>query len=39
MTEETKLGIHSTAAKAALKFRGEAWVLKKRDDVKRKHLK
>jgi hypothetical protein len=34
MTEETKLVIHSTTAKAALKFNIEAWVLKKRDDKK-----
>jgi hypothetical protein len=29
--EETKLGIRSTTAKAALKFSSEAWVLKKKD--------
>jgi len=34
MTEETKLVIHSTTAKAALKFSSEAWVLKKREDQK-----
>jgi hypothetical protein len=34
MTGETKLGIHSIIAKAALKFSSEAWVLKKRDDKK-----
>jgi len=33
-TEETKLGIHSTTVKAALKFGIEAWVLKKKDDKK-----
>jgi hypothetical protein len=32
MTKETKLGIHNITAKAALKFGGEAWVLKKRDE-------
>jgi len=31
MTEETKLVIHSTTAKAVLKFSSEAWALKKRD--------
>ena len=30
--EETKLRIHNTTAKAALKFGGEAWVLKKREE-------
>jgi len=29
MIEETKLLIHSTTAKAALKFISEAWVLRK----------
>jgi hypothetical protein len=32
MTKETKLRIHNITAKAALKFRSEAWVLKKRDE-------
>jgi len=29
MNKETKLRIHNISAKAALKFRSEAWVLKK----------
>jgi hypothetical protein len=32
MTKEAKLRIHNITAKAALKFGGEAWVLKKRDE-------
>jgi len=32
MNKETKLRIHNIAAKAALKFRSEAWVLKKREE-------
>ena len=32
MKKETKLRIHNTAAKAALKFGSEAWVLKKREE-------
>jgi len=31
MNKETKLTIYNITAKAALKFRTEAWVLKKRD--------
>jgi len=31
MNKETKLRIHNITAKAALKFRSEAWVLKKRE--------
>jgi hypothetical protein len=31
MTKETKLRIQNITAKAALKFRSEVWVLKKRD--------
>jgi hypothetical protein len=34
MTEETKLGVRRTTAKAALKFSSEGWVLKKGDDKK-----
>ena len=30
MNKETKLRIHNVTTKAALKFRSEAWVLKKR---------
>jgi len=30
MNKKTKLRIHNTTAKAALKFRSEVWVLKKR---------
>ena len=30
--KETKLRIHNTTAKAALKFGSEAWVLKKREE-------
>jgi len=32
MNKETKLRIHNITAKAALKFGGEAWVLKKREE-------
>ena len=32
MNKETKLRIHNTTAKAALKFGIEAWVLKKREE-------
>ena len=32
MNKETKLRIHIITAKAALKFRSEAWVLKKREE-------
>jgi len=32
MNKETKLRIHNITAKAALKFRSEAWVLKKRKE-------
>jgi len=32
MNKETKLRIHNITAKASLKFRSEAWVLKKRED-------
>jgi len=32
MNKETKLRIHNIAAKAALKFGSEAWVLKKREE-------
>jgi len=32
MNKETKLRIHNITAKAALKFRSEAWVLKKRQE-------
>ena len=32
MNKETKLRIHNITAKAALKFRSEAWVLKKREE-------
>jgi hypothetical protein len=32
VTKETKLRIHNITGKAALKFRSEAWVLKKRDE-------
>ena len=32
MNKETKLIIHNTTAKAALKFGSEAWVLKKREE-------
>ena len=32
MTKETKFRIHNIAAKGALKFDNEAWVLKKRDE-------
>jgi len=32
MNKETKLRIHNTAAKTLLKFRSEAWVLKKREE-------
>ena len=32
MLKETKLRIHNTTAKAALKFGSEAWVLKKREE-------
>ena len=32
MDKETKLRIHNITAKAALKFRSEAWVLKKREE-------
>ena len=32
MDEEIKLRIHNITAKAALKFGGEAWVLKKREE-------
>ena len=32
MNKETKLRIHNIAAKTALKFGSEAWVLKKRED-------
>ena len=32
MNKETKLRIHNIAVKAALKFRSEAWVLKKRQE-------
>ena len=32
MDKETKLRIHNSTAKAALKFRSEAWVLKKREE-------
>jgi len=32
MNKETKLRIHNIAAKAALKFGSEAWVLKKRKE-------
>jgi hypothetical protein len=32
MNKETKLRIHNITAKAALKFGGEAWVLRKREE-------
>ena len=32
MNKETKLRIHNITAKAALKFRSETWVLKKRQE-------
>ena len=32
MNKETKLRIHNTTAKAALKYGSEAWVLKKREE-------
>ena len=32
MNKETKLRIHNLTAKAALKFRSEVWVLKKREE-------
>ena len=32
MNKETKLRIHNITAKVALKFRSEAWVLKKREE-------
>ena len=32
MNKETKLRIHNITAKAALKFGGEVWVLKKREE-------
>jgi len=32
MNKETKLRIHNIIAKAALKFGGEAWILKKREE-------
>ena len=32
MNKETKLRIHNITAKAAMKFRIEAWVLKKREE-------
>ena len=32
MNEETKLRIHNSTAKAAMKFGSEVWVLKKRDE-------
>ena len=32
MNKETKLRIHNITPKAALKFRSEAWVLKKREE-------
>ena len=32
MNKETKLRIHNITAKVALKFGGEAWVLKKREE-------
>ena len=32
MNTETKLRIHNIAAKAAMKFGSEAWVLKKREE-------
>jgi hypothetical protein len=32
MNKETKLRIHNIAAKTALKFGSEAWVLKKREE-------
>jgi len=32
MNKETKLRIHNSTAKAALKFGSEAWVLKKREE-------
>jgi len=32
MNKETKLRIHDIPAKAAMKFRSEAWVLKKRKE-------
>jgi len=32
MNKETKLRIHNITAKATLKFRSEAWVLKKREE-------
>jgi len=32
MNNETKLIIHNIAAKAALKFGSEVWVLKKREE-------
>ena len=32
MDKETKLRIHNITAKAALKFRSEVWVLKKREE-------
>ena len=32
MNKETKLRIHNITAKAAFKFRSEAWVLKKREE-------
>jgi len=36
MNKETKLRIHNITAKAALKFRSEAWVLKKREEQRLK---
>jgi hypothetical protein len=32
MNKETKLRTHNIAAKAALKFESEVWVMKKRDE-------
>jgi hypothetical protein len=32
VTKETKLRIHNITAKAALKFGGEVWVLKEREE-------
>ena len=32
MNKETKLRVYNITAKAALKFRSEAWVLKKREE-------
>ena len=34
MNKETKLRIHNITAKAALKFVSEAWVLKKREELR-----